>query len=75
MKNLFSIGAKYNASQNISRLLLSTGHTPLFYSGLIYEGFDAKTNEHFFDYEGERKWFDDDLINTGKSEDNSMIFG
>ena len=74
MKNLFDIGAKYNASQNISRLALSNGHTPLFYQGLVYINFNLETSEHMFEYEGELKWFDDDYINNGKSEDNSMIF-
>lgn len=74
MKNLFTVGAKYNASQNISRLSLSNGNTPLFYQGLIYLSFDSETSEHLFKYEGETKWFDDDFINNGKSEDNSMVF-
>jgi hypothetical protein len=75
MKNSFKLGAEYSASQNISRLSLSNNNIPLFYEGLIYLGFDSKTSEHIFEYEGETKWFDDDFINNGKSEDNSMVFG
>ena len=78
MKNLFNVGAKYNAAQNISRLALANNHAPLFYKGLVYEGFEKDGNgliEHVFTYEGEKKWFDDDSINTGQSEDNSMVFG
>ena len=74
MINLFTLGAKYNASQNISRLSLSNGNTPLFFQGLIYLSFDSETSEHLFEYEGETKWFDDYFINNGKVEDNSMIF-
>lgn len=74
MANTFTIGSKYNASQNTSQLSLGNGNTPLFYQGLTYQGFDADTNEHCFDYEGELKWFDDEFINNGRSEDNSMIF-
>lgn len=73
MKNQFTIGATYNAAQNISRLSLSNGNTPLFYQGLVYVGFDSATFEHEFTYNGESKWFDDDFVNNGKSEDNSMI--
>ena len=74
MKNSFIIGAKYNASQNISRLSLAKGNVPLFYQGLVYKGFDPETSEHLFEYQNETKWFDDDFINNGKVEDNSMIF-
>ena len=78
MKNSFNVGAKYNAAQNISRLALANNHAPLFYQGLVYQGFEKMENgliEHVFDYEGETKWFDDDTINNGQSEDNSMVFG
>jgi hypothetical protein len=75
MRNAFAIGIKYSASQKISRRALSEGHAPLFYQELTYLGFDVKTKEHQFDFEGETKWFDDDCINNGKSEDNSMVFG
>lgn len=75
MTNSFTVGAKYNASQNLSRLALSKGCVPVFYQGLIYISFDAETSEHLFIYEGEPKWFDDQFINNGKSEDNSMVFG
>jgi hypothetical protein len=74
MKNTFFLETKYVASQNISRLALQKGYVPLFYQGLIYKGFDAETSEHIFNYEGKTLWFDDDFINNGKSEDNSMIF-
>ncbi len=75
MHNSFTVGARYNASQNISRAALSKGHVPLFYQGLTYQGFNIETKEHLFEYEGEKKWFDDEFINNGKSEDNSMVFG
>ena len=74
MVNIFIVGAKYNASQNISKKFLSEGHVPLFYQGLIYIKFDPIHFEHQFEYEGETKWFDDDFINNGKSGDNSMVF-
>lgn len=72
----FIVGQFYNCSQNISRLALTKGHTPLFYSGLKYLGFEKVNGviEHQFEYEGESKFFDDENINTGKSEDNSLVF-
>lgn len=75
MENRFTVGRKYNASQNISRLALGNGNVPLFYQGLIYQGFDGQSGEHCFSYEGELKYFDDEFINNGRSEDNSMVFG
>lgn len=70
--NTFEVGQTYNAAQKISRFALSNGHAPLYYSGLIYIGYDTETKEHMFDYEGETKWFDDEFINNKYSEDNSM---
>ena len=72
-KNSFIIGAKYNASQNISRLALGNGHTPLFYEGLVYQGYNDETNDYIFDYNGVTKWFDVDFVNNGKAEDNSIV--
>ena len=73
MKNTFNPDSRYAAAQNISRLALGNGHAPLYYENLIYIVSDYTTNEHCFSYNGEAKWFDDDNINTGNSEDNSLI--
>ena len=73
IKNSFIIGAKYNASQNISRLSLDNGYRRLSYKGLVYQDYNYETNEYLFDYKGEEIWFDGDFVNNGKAEDNSII--
>lgn len=72
----FIVGNFYSCAQNISRLALSKGHAPIYYVGLKYLGFEKVNGliEHQFEYEGDSKFFDDENINTGKSEDNSLVF-
>ena len=73
MKNKFERFERYNAAQNISIESLGVGHAPLYYKGLVYIEFNNDSKEHLFMYNGEPKWFDDDFVNNGKSQDNSML--
>lgn len=75
-KNKFEVGVKYSASQNLSRLALENGIKPTYFDSIIYvkSKIDMDTIEHEFkNKEGVKIYLDDNFINNGKTEDNSLI--